>query len=82
MPRCSLAASSGVFLRSIETWLYDVFLSQSALNPHMSFWWIFVEEREKCHTDPWFRQRHVRPGSDHRRWSPLESTSVLAIVCL
>ena len=31
-------------------------LWQSALNPHMSFWWIFVEQFESRHTDPGFRQ--------------------------
>ena len=34
----------------------DLFLRQSALNPHISFWWISAEQRESCHTDPWFRQ--------------------------
>ena len=34
----------------------DLFLCQSALNPHRSFWWIFVEQCESCHPDPRFRQ--------------------------
>ena len=34
----------------------NLFLGQSVLNPHVSFWWIFVEQLESCHTDSGLRQ--------------------------
>ena len=39
----------------VVTW----FLRQSALNPHVSFWWVLVEQRDSCYTDPTFRLRPV-----------------------
>ena len=34
----------------------NLFLCQSALNPHMPFWWISVEQFQSCHSNPGFRQ--------------------------
>ena len=37
----------------------NLFLCRSASNPHVSFWWIFVESFESCHTDQ---------DSNNHRW--------------
>ena len=51
-----LVTSLTILLANCSWYCCDLFLRQSALNPHISVWWIFVEQRESCHTDPGFRQ--------------------------
>ena len=57
--RCTSRRIWPFFWPSVSWSCWDLFLRHSALNPDISFSWSFVEKRDTCHTNPWFRQWRV-----------------------
>ena len=60
------------FFLSIISWSGCDLILQSAT--HMSFWWIFVDQRESCHTHQWLWHH---PHSNLSRWPSLEERQLL-----